>query len=149
MARSPRPEGLQAWTVLCAAVDSVRIALNRDLLTEAGLTLADNLTLCQVAMAPRARIRMVELATRLGVAKSAITKTVDRLEDRGLLVRERDHDDRRSVYATLTDQGARTFASAQPAYLASIQQHFTTHIDPSDLRALHRACATIAPLPGD
>ena len=39
--------------------------------------------LCQVAMAPDGRLKMVDIADRLGIVKSAVTKTVDRLEARG------------------------------------------------------------------
>lgn len=39
---------------------------------------------------------MVEISEGLGVAKGALTKTVDRPEERGLLVRVRDPGDRRT-----------------------------------------------------
>jgi DNA-binding MarR family transcriptional regulator len=141
-----RPEGLQAWTALCALVDTVRIAVNRDLQCEAGLTLAENLVLCRVAMAPQQRLRMVEIAQLLGVAKSAITKTVDRLEDRGLLTRERGTEDRRTVYALLTERGQRTFIVAQPAFVSSIDRHFTRALDRSEIHTLSQL-ASRAPIP--
>lgn len=141
-----RPEGLQAWTALSALVDTVRIAVNRDLQHEVGLTLAENLVLCRVAMAPQQRLRMVEIAQLLGVAKSAITKTVDRLEDRGLLARERDPGDRRTVYASLTERGQRTFVAAQPAYVSSIDRHFTRTLDRGEVHTLSQL-ASRAPIP--
>ncbi len=119
-----RPEALQAWTALGEVVDRVRVALNRDLQSGTGLTLADNLMLCQVAMAPGKRLRMVDIAGLLTIGKSAVTKTVDRLEERGLITRERDSSDRRTVYATLTAEGERTFAAAQPAFADGVQRHF-------------------------
>lgn len=131
-----RPEGLQAWTALSALVDTVRTAVNRDLQREVGLTLAENLVLCRVAMAPQRRLRMAEIAQLLGVAKSAITKTVDRLEDRGLLARERDPEDRRTVYARLTGRGQRTFIAAQPAFAASVDRHFTRTLGGSEIQTL-------------
>lgn len=131
-----RPEGLRAWTDLCEVVDQVRILVNRDLFERAGLTLAENLVLCQVAMSPQGRLRMVDLASHLAIAKSAVTKTVDRLEERRLVRRERDERDRRSVYAALTEDGVKAFAVAQPTYLESVQQHFASRLDPSVLREL-------------
>lgn len=144
---APRPEGLQAWTALSALVDSVRIAINRDLQSEVGLTLAENLVLCRVAMAPQRRLRMVEIARLLGVAKSAITKTVDRLEDRALLTRERDAGDRRTVYASLTERGQDAFIAAQPAYVSSIDRHFTRTLDRSEIDALSQLVSR-GPNPG-
>ncbi len=140
---SERPEGLQAWNDLCELVDRVRVQLNRQLQAEVGLTLAENLVLCQVAMAPERRLRMVDLATHLKVAKSAVTKTVDRLEQRGLLARRHDGTDRRTVYAALTERGHQAFAAAQPAYLRAIDRHFATLLDRRQLDELRRASSAV------
>ena len=131
-----RPEALQAWTALCEVVDQVRVALNRDLQRSAGLTLADNLVLCQVAMAPGKRLRMVDIAGLLTIGKSAVTKTVDRLEERGLITRERDRSDRRTVYAALTAEGEKIFAAAQPVFADAVQRHVAGQLDQGEIRQL-------------
>ena len=51
-------------------------------------------------------------AAQLHVAKGAMAKTVDRLERRGLVVRQQDSEDRRTVYAALTHLAIRTSAAA-------------------------------------
>lgn len=139
-----RPEGLQAWMGLCEVVDRVRLLINRDLQAAVGLTLAENLVLCQVAMAPGHRLRMVEISDGIGVAKSAVTKTVDRLEQRGLVVRERDPGDRRTVHATISPAGHQLFAAAQPAFLDAVERHFTGHVDRTTLRQLLDLPALVA-----
>ncbi len=131
-----RPEALRAWTALCEVVDQVRIALNRDLQRDAGLTLADNLVLCQVAMAPGKRLRMVDIAGVLAIGKSAVTKTADRLEERGLITRERDSSDRRTVYAALTAEGEKSFAAAQPVFADGVQRHFARQMNEAEIRQL-------------
>jgi len=133
-----RPAGLQAWMALCEVVDRVRVAINRDLQREVGLTLAENLVLCHVAMAPGRRLRMVDIAAMLTIGKSAVTKTVDRLEERGLIARERASEDRRTVYATLTADGEKAFAAAQPAFADAVQRHFAGQIDEAGIRQLQR-----------
>jgi DNA-binding MarR family transcriptional regulator len=143
VAAAERPEGLQAWTELCELVDAVRLVLNRQLQAEVGLTLAENLVLCQVAMAPGRRLRMVDIAAHLNIAKSAVTKTVDRLEGRGLLARQSDQEDRRTVYAHLTEQGIEAFTAAQPAYLRAIDQHFSGRLDRAELLNLSRAYSAV------
>jgi DNA-binding MarR family transcriptional regulator len=130
---------------LCEVVDRVRILVNRDLQGAVGLTLAENLVLCQVAMAPQRRLRMIEIAGILSVARSAVTKTVDHLEKRGLLVRERDPQDRRTVYATLTCEGAKVFAAAQPAFADAVQRHFASHIDEDTLHQLRDLRESVLP----
>ncbi|MBO0818079.1 MAG: MarR family transcriptional regulator [Actinobacteria bacterium] len=140
-----RPEALQAWMGLCEVVDRVRILVNRDLQATVGLTLAENLVLCQVAMAPGRRLRMAEIAGTLSVAKSAVTKTVDHLQERGLLARERDPRDRRTVYATLTCEGANVFAAAQPAFGDAVQRYFAGHLDEDTLHRLRGLPGSVLP----
>jgi len=52
-------------------------------------------------------LRMSDLAARLGLAESTITRLVDRLESAGLVTRGASHPDRRCVVAGLTAAGRR------------------------------------------
>lgn len=54
-----------------------------------------------------------ELADAFEVNKSAITAIINRMVDRGLILRTRDENDRRVVYLTLTDDGRELFEQAQ------------------------------------
>jgi DNA-binding MarR family transcriptional regulator len=143
MSSEGRPEGLQAWMTLCEVVDVVRVTLNRSLQRDAGLSLAENLVLCQVAMAPDARLRMVDIADLLTIGKSAVTKTVDRLEQRGLLERHRDNQDRRIVHAGLTADGAKAFARAQPVFADSVARYFADSLSQPEMRQLRRLATKI------
>lgn len=46
-----------------------------------------------------------EQANHLGLSRAAMTELIDRLEDRGLVARMRDEEDRRRVFVWLTDDG--------------------------------------------
>lgn len=116
----------------------MRGAVNRALQQGAGLSLAENLVLCQVAMAPDKRLRMVEIADLLSIGKSAVTKTVDRLEERGWVIRHRDSDDRRTVHATLTPAGAEVFARAQPVFSDAVMSHLCGPLTSAEVRQLRR-----------
>ena len=118
-----RPDGLRAWMELSEATAAMRAAVNRALQQGAGLSLAENLVLCQVAMASGGRLRMVEIADQLSIGKSAVTKSVDRLEERGWVTRRRDDEDRRTVHATLTPAGAEVFRRAGPVFADAVQRH--------------------------
>jgi DNA-binding MarR family transcriptional regulator len=54
-----------------------------------------------------------ELADAFEVNKSAITATINRMVDRGLIQRTRDENDRRVVYLTLSDDGTKLFEETQ------------------------------------
>jgi len=137
---------------VCEVVDRVRVALNRDLQRTVGLTLAENTMLCQIAMAPGGSLRMVDIAGRLTIAKSAVTKTVDRLEERGLITREKDPADRRTVHATLTAQGETLFGAARPAFVDAVQRYFADYLSQAEIRHLTglpgRVLQPVPPPPG-
>ncbi|EIV92537.1 MarR family winged helix-turn-helix transcriptional regulator [Frankia sp. QA3] len=57
------------------------------------------------AVIVRGSVGMTELGRLLHVEKSNLSNLVDRLEQRGLVVRTRDPNDRRATQVTLTDEG--------------------------------------------
>lgn len=128
---------------LCEVVDSLRVVINRELESRVGLTLSENLILCQIAMSREQRLRMVEIAHTLAIGKSAVTKTVDRLEERGFITRERDATDRRTVYAALTKIGSTAFLTAQPIFDGAVNRHFTQQLDTKELGSLQKMTGKI------
>ena len=56
----------------------------------------------------------VTLATALHLAQPTVTGILNRLEQRGLIIRERSASDRRSVVAVVTDHGKRLASKAPP-----------------------------------
>lgn len=57
----------------------------------------------------RGEVRSSELAEQLFVHKSAITVKVEKLVKKGLVERERDTEDRRSVYLRLSEKGIKLY----------------------------------------
>ena len=70
----------------------------------AQLTLAQVRALRKLAKQPRS---LGQLGAELALAPPSVTRLVDRLEERGLIERRRDDDDRRKVLANLTTEGRR------------------------------------------
>lgn len=68
--------------------------------TEVGITMTQAKLLYVVIAA--GRLRMSELAARLGIGSSSATELADRLVELGLLTRHADPDDRRQVVVTAT-----------------------------------------------
>ncbi|WP_405782153.1 MarR family winged helix-turn-helix transcriptional regulator [Streptomyces sp. NBC_00859] len=95
-------------------------AIDRHGLSVAGF---DVLTALRRAGAPY-RLTAGQLADSGLVSSAGVTLRIDRLEKDGLIVRERDADDRRVVYSRLTDAG-----------LAKADEVFAEHLD-NDRRML-------------
>lgn len=68
-----------------------------------GMTVAQAATL--EALADGDGLRLGELGRRLGIAPSTLSRNLDRLEDRGFVIRAPDPDDRRALRACLTNAG--------------------------------------------
>lgn len=74
-----------------------------------GITLAQCHTIIEIASARE--ISLNELAERLGVDNSTMSRTINNLLDRGLAVRNTDPRDRRYVKIKLTDKGFEMYRS--------------------------------------
>ena len=77
-----------------------------------GLSLVDLMILLSLSSAD-GRLRRVDLAERLGMSQSSVTRLLAPLEKIGLLRRERDPNDRRASFTELTDVGHRVVAEAE------------------------------------
>lgn len=71
------------------------------------------------------RVPFSLLVERLGCVRSNVTGLVDRLQEDGL-VRRVDHpEDRRMLFAELTDKGTALISEAQPVHAAAIERAFS------------------------
>lgn len=77
-----------------------------------GLSLVDLTILLSLAGAD-GRLRRVDLAERLGMSQSSITRLLAPLEKIGLVRREVDPRDRRAAFTELTDVGRRVASEAE------------------------------------
>ena len=110
-------------------------------LSPMGLSLA-KLNVLSMLVSSGTSLSLGEIAQRLNCVRSNVTQLVDRLEADGLVRREGDANDRRSIMAVLTDVG-RDRQEAGSVALAKVQSEIsqvlarfdTAHIE-SALRAL-------------
>ena len=70
-----------------------------------GLGLGDFTVLLHLSEAPGGRLRRVDLAERVGLTVSGVTRTLIPLEKIGLVTRQSDARDARVAYAVLTETG--------------------------------------------
>lgn len=112
--------------------------LDQELVREHGLPLTSYEVLMNLVDADQHRLRMGELAERLLLSRSGVTRLVDRLERQGLVERQRCDDDARGFNAVLTPAGRRKVEAARPTHLAGVREHFFAHVDPKERDVLGR-----------
>ncbi|WP_206184517.1 MarR family winged helix-turn-helix transcriptional regulator [Thermoactinospora rubra] len=127
-------EELSLWRLLQRA--QVRIAgrLEAELVEAHDLALASYEVLSQLAAAPGRRLRMNDLADRVLLSRSGLTRLVDRLQREGLVVREACESDARGLFAVLTGAGLDRLKEATPTYLRAVRTHFLDALDGDDVR---------------
>lgn len=89
------------------------------------------------ALYHKGRLPLGEIGALLLVTGGNITYTVDELEARGLVKRERCADDRRVIYASLTPQGARLLDRIFPEHARVIADMFGA-LEPAELAEFRR-----------
>ena len=92
--------------------------------------------LLKLRQAPEGRATPGELARRLSLSTGAMTNRLDRLEDAGLIVRERDPHDRRSVLVRMTEKGQEVFTEAVHAE-AKQEERLVGVLNPDEQRRLN------------
>jgi DNA-binding MarR family transcriptional regulator len=137
-------ERVAAWHELVAAQRRVSTALARDLQVERGLALGWYEVMAEL-YAAGGRLRMQELAVRLVVNKSSLSRMVDRMAEDGYVEREPCVDDARGQFAVLTRDGRAVLRRASPIYRRGVRRHFADALTASDVTALHRALGKVPP----
>jgi DNA-binding MarR family transcriptional regulator len=138
MAKNPDPKG-HAWALLLTAhatlVEKIEIALGEAKLPP----LAWYDVLWELEKADGGKLRMHELARRVVLSRSNLTRLADRLEGAGLIAREDTPHDRRGYHCVITRAGLATRKKMWPVYRAEIERLFSRHVTLGEARAIGEA----------
>ena len=140
------PLDLAAWEAFVFAHAAAVGRIERDLASEQTVSLAWYDVLVALANAPGHRLRLNDLADRVVLSRSGLSRLVDRIEKAGLIAREPTPEDRRGLYAVLTPAGERAMRTTWPAYAAGIARHFAAHLDDDEKRMLATALRKVRDL---
>jgi DNA-binding MarR family transcriptional regulator len=139
------PLAVRAWTrLLRAQALSVRL-LSAELQREHGLSVNAYEALYLLSRADGLRMKRVELARRLGLTPSGVTRLLEGLEGAGLVDRAACDADLRVTYAQLTHAGEEKLRAASCSHVAAIRELMESHLTDSELEGL---AGTLAKLPG-
>jgi DNA-binding MarR family transcriptional regulator len=104
----------ERWRDLFDSHARVSGALEKALQAEHGLGVSEFEVLERLANGDKDQRRMQELADCVHLSQSALSRLIGRLESEGLVTRAICSDDRRGIFACLTDAGRVRYAQAAP-----------------------------------
>ena len=136
--------GMAAWRAFLEAHARVVELLENELLETKQLPLAWYDVLVQLHEADGHQLRMTELAKRVLLSKSGLTRLVDRMCAAGLVDRKPDEEDRRGRWVALNVAGEQRLRDAAPIHLRGVREHFIAHLDNATAAVVGTALRTIA-----
>jgi DNA-binding MarR family transcriptional regulator len=125
---------MRAWQALLHAHHEVVRTLDQELREEHDLSLAAYDVLLRLARGPAEGLRMTDLAERVMLSPSGLTRLVDRLGAKRLVERRPDSDDGRVAMVSLTSEGRKLLRRAARTHLRGIRAHYTGRLTESQLR---------------
>ena len=137
---------VEAWIHLLRGQSSATRAVNAQLVADHGLTINDFECLLLLARADDRRMRRVDLAERLILTASGVTRLLDGLEREGFVERAACASDRRVTYAVLTDAGYRKLQESSKSHIADIRAFFEARFSTEELEQL---ASLLGRLPAD
>lgn len=105
-------------------------------LKEHGLSLSDYEILVRLSEADARSIRMSELARLTLATRSRLTHQVDRLEEQGLVSRYTCSQDKRGLWAQLTEDGYALLVALAPIHVQSVRRNLVDVLSERELELL-------------
>jgi DNA-binding MarR family transcriptional regulator len=137
----------RAWRAFLYVYSTIVGRLDQELLNAYGLSLNQFEVLTWLARAGRRGLRMSDLASRVVLSPSGVTRAVDQLERRGFVERCVFEGDKRGYLATLTTEGRAFLRKATKVHLDGVREHFLNHLSRAELE--HLATSLEAVLDGE
>ena len=137
-----QPE-MRAWKALIHVTTGVMATLDGELRADHGLSLGEYEVLVHLSEAPDYSLRMTDLADRLKLSPSGITRRVDGLVRAGLVERRQCPSDRRGSNAVLTEDGMLRLKAAAPTHVRGVRRHFVDQLSERQLANLASALLVV------
>ncbi len=130
------PLEMRAWRNFLATQSRLLAHLDAELQAAEDIGISDYGVLVTLSEAPGQRLRMSELAERMLLSPSGLTRRVDSLARIGLVERALCPEDRRGTFAVLTAAGRERLHRAAPQHLRQVRRHFVDRLSREELQVL-------------
>lgn len=109
-----------AWAQIAAVVTAVDATLGKWLVDNYSIGLTEYRAILHLSRESDRELRISELAHRVGLSQSSVTRLVGRIESKQLAFRDTCPDDGRGVFAVITDSGLDVVEEIREPYEAKI-----------------------------
>lgn len=133
---------MRAWRAFAEVNGQLMSALEADLAPH-GITLGDYEVLVLLSEADERQLRMCDLAGKLTLSPSGLTRRLDGLVKAGYVVRQPSTADRRVMLAKLTDAGQTAMGSAVHDHVESVRRHLIDRLSPQQVETLGDIFTTV------
>lgn len=124
----------ESWRDLLSRYSAVAHELERELHAGFGLTMSEYEALDRLVEFNDCKARVQDLVGDMYLSQSALSRTIARLEKRGLVTRAICETDRRGIFVSATDDGRALRAAARPTYLDVLARHLSSKAQTTAVR---------------
>ena len=135
---------LAIWSDLVTSVSDVQEAILDRVVAETAVAPSWFPVVVLLLGAPTTRLPMSTLSAQLSMTSGGFTKLADRIENAGLIVRVPSSEDRRVVFAALTDHGIVVGRRAAEIADQQVRERVLTRFTGPELSDLRRRIATVS-----
>ncbi|MEV0694351.1 MarR family transcriptional regulator [Streptomyces sp. NPDC050388] len=115
-----------AWNRVLALHAHVERELTHALQRQHGIGLSEYRSLEHLHHSDKSELRMQDLADKVGLGQSSVTRLVGRLETAGFAYKDLCPSDKRGVYAVITDEGRERYQAARATYTEVLSSALNT-----------------------
>lgn len=142
----------RTWRAFVYAYSVVVPTLDRELIRALDVSFSQFEVMEWLRMAGAHGLRMSDLASRVVLSPSGVTRAIDQLERKGFVERCVFEDDKRGYVATLTPEGRALLRKVTKVHLKGLREHFLNHLSRTELEQLATALELVldgegSPLP--
>lgn len=128
------PQEMEAWLAFIETTGDLMKAIERDL-AQYGLDRGDYQLLAILSESEDQQMRMCDLADRLRLTRSGLTRRMEGVLKRKLVTRIQSTEDGRVAFAQLTTKGFELLKTAAPHHLESVRGLMIDLLSPAEIKA--------------
>ncbi|MFE0189662.1 MarR family winged helix-turn-helix transcriptional regulator [Streptomyces sp. NPDC059008] len=142
--KNPGRHRLDAWRALLLAHNAAVRAIESDVQRDGRIPLTWYDVLLELKDAGERGLRMQEVANRVVLSRTRVSRLVDEMVRVGLVTKQADPADKRVSWAAITEEGAAALKETAPVYLRSIRRHFSAHLTDEEAAVITEALLKVA-----